>query len=144
MLTSIQWTSAWPARRTASAGSASPPRTASARSAIAPAKRWTRRRTMIPSPIATPAPDSAAGTTCRATSARRERAGPPHNQGVGGRADEVAEHGAGLDRSELLRVSHEDKPCFAADGLEQARSQRERHHRGLVDDDDVVRQLVVA
>ena len=57
-----------------------------------------------------------------------------HQQRVGGRADEVAEHGAGLDRGELLRVADEDQPRVAADRLEQPRHQRERHHRRLVDD----------
>ena len=65
-------------------------------------------------------------------------------QRVGGGADEVAEHGAGLDGGELLRVADEDQPRVAAHRLQQARRHRERHHRGLVDDDDVVRQLVAA
>ena len=65
--------------------------------------------------------------------------GLAHQQPVGRRSDEVAKHGACLDRGELPWVADEDQPRVAADRLEQARRQRERHHRRLVDDDDVVR-----
>ena len=67
-----------------------------------------------------------------------------HAWRVGGRPDDVAEHGAGLDRGELARVADEDQPRLAPDGLGEAGHQRERHHRGLVDDHDVVGQSVAA
>ena len=51
-----------------------------------------------------------------------------HVQRVGGWADEVAEHGAGLDRGELSWVADENQPCVVADRLEQAGRHRERHH----------------
>ena len=44
--------------------------------------------------------------------------GLAHQQRVGGGADDVAEHGAGLDRRELLRVADEDQARVAADRLE--------------------------
>src|SRR5437879_4157160 len=51
----IQVTSSWPAERAATVPSASPRRTASATAAIPPPKRWTRRSTTMPSPMAVPA-----------------------------------------------------------------------------------------
>ena len=60
------------------------------------------------------------------------------------RADDVAEHGAGLDRGELTRVADEDQPGLAPDGLGQPSHQGERHHRRLIDDHDVERQPVAA
>ena len=44
--------------------------------------------------------------------------GLAHQQRVGSGADDVAEHGAGLDRRELLRVADEDHARVAADRLE--------------------------
>jgi hypothetical protein len=61
-----------------------------------------------------------------------------------GRADDVAEHGAGLDRRQLPGVADQHEPCLRPDGLDQPRHLRERHHRGLVDDHDVVREPVAA
>ena len=65
--------------------------------------------------------------------------GLAHQQPVGGRSDEISKHGACLDRRELPWIADEDQPRVATDRLEQASHQRERHHRRLVDDDDVVR-----
>ena len=59
-------------------------------------------------------------------------------------ADDVAEHGARLDRRQLARIADQDQPRGAAQGLDQARHQRQRHHRGLIDDHDVVREALVA
>ena len=43
----------------------------------------------------------------------RARAAAPHAQPVGGRADDVAEHRAGLDRGELLGVADQHQPGVA-------------------------------
>ena len=58
---------------------------------------------------------------------------------VGSATDDVAEHGAGLDRGELVGVADEDQPGVGPDGVDELGHERERHHRGLVDHDDVVR-----
>ena len=44
------------------------------------------------------------------------------------RADDVAEHGAGLDRGELAGVADEDEAGVGADGLDEAGHQRQRDH----------------
>ena len=66
---------------------------------------------------------------------------------VGARAeplDQVGEHRAGLDGGELVGVADQHQPGLRAHRLEQPGHHRQRHHRGLVDDDHVVRQPVVA
>ena len=63
---------------------------------------------------------------------------------VVGRADDVPEHGAGLDRRQLPGVADEDQARLRAHRLEQPGHLRERDHRGLVDDHDVVGQPVAA
>ena len=73
---------------------------------------------------------------------RARRLAPGHRGGCG--TDDVAEHGTGLDRRELAGVADEDEAGVGADGLDEARHQRQRDHRGLVDDHDVVRQAVCA
>ena len=45
---------------------------------------------------------------------------------------------------ELSGVADEHQPRVGADRLEQSRHQRQRHHRGLVDDHDVVGQAIAA
>ncbi len=57
--------------------------------------------------------------------------------------DDVAEYRPRLHRGQLLMVSHEHQAGVAADGLEQAGHQRQRHHGRLVDHDDVMGKLVV-
>ena len=64
--------------------------------------------------------------------------------GVGTGINDVAEDDAGLDRRELSGVADQDQPRLGAHRLDQSRHQRQRHHRGLVDDHDVVRQAVAA
>ncbi len=44
------------------------------------------------------------------------------------RADDVAEHGAGLDRGELAGVADEDEAGVGADGFDEAGHQRQRDH----------------
>ena len=126
------------------AASASPAWMASASRSIPPPKRWTVPSTTMPSPTAT----SDAGADALDRRARRLLHGSPHARAHartrGGRADDVAEHGARLDRGELARVADEDQPRLAADGLGQPGHQRERDHRRLVDDHDVVGQAVPA
>ncbi len=63
---------------------------------------------------------------------------------LGGRADDVGEHDAGLDRGELSRIANEDQAGVASHGLDEPCHQRQRDHRGLVDDHHVVREAVVA
>ena len=126
------------------AASASPAWMASASRSIPPPKRWTVRSTTMPSPTGT----SAGGARALDGRARRLLDRGPHRRAharaVRGRADDVAEHRAGLDRRELARVADEDQPRLAADGLGEAGHQRERDHRGLVDDHDVVRESIAA
>ena len=101
------------ARRRAapSAASASPSRSASASSPISRAE---------------------AVRSCAARRpARRARASKPR--------DQVGEHRAGLDRGELVGVADQDQPGVGPHRLEQPGHHRQRDHRGLVDDDDVVR-----
>ena len=73
----------------------------------------------------------------------RARAASRRRLGTAGGAGEVAEHRAGLDRRELVRVADQHQPGVRAHRLEQPGHQRQRHHRRLVDDDHVVGQPVV-
>ena len=57
---------------------------------------------------------------------------------------DVAEHRPGLDRRQLAGIADEHQPCLRPHRLDQPRHQRERDHRRLVDDHDVVRQPVAA
>ncbi len=61
-----------------------------------------------------------------------------------GRPDDVAEHGPRLDRRELAGVADQDQTRLRANGLDQPGHHRQRDHRRLVDDHDVVRQSVRA
>ena len=58
--------------------------------------------------------------------------------------DDVAEDGARLDRGQLPGVADQHEPGLRPHRLHQPRHERERDHRGLVDDDDVVGQAVAA
>ena len=89
-------------------------------------------------------PPSLRGTGCPQTAAELLPGRRAHAEPARGRADDVAEHGAGLDRGQLLGVADEDQAGVGADRLEQPGHQRERHHGGLVDHDDVVGQPVEA
>ena len=64
----------------------------------------------------------------------------PHaRRDVAGRTgDDVAEHRSGLDAGELVGVTDEHDRGVGADRGEQMRHERQRDHRHLVDDDDVV------
>ena len=73
----------------------------------------------------------------------RRRADDPAASPVAG-PDDVAEHRAGLDRRELAGIADQDEPGVGPHRLDQPGHQRQRHHRGLVDDHDVVRQPVAA
>jgi hypothetical protein len=61
-----------------------------------------------------------------------------------GGPDDVAEHGAGLDGGQLAGVADEHEAGVGPDRLDEARHERQRDHRRLVDDDDVVREPVGA
>ena len=50
------------------------------------------------------------------------------------RGDEVAEHGAGTHRGELVAVADEHEPAVRGEGREQAVEELDVDHRGLVDD----------
>ena len=79
-------------------------------------------------------PGPAAPTSAsRAASRAVGRPGSPHD---------VGQHGAGLDRGQLVRVADQHQPRGRPDRLDQPGHQGERHHRHLVDHHDVVRQLV--
>ncbi len=64
-----------------------------------------------------------------------------HDEPVAHRADQIAEHGAGLDRRQLLGVPDQDQPGLGPHRGEQPGHQRERDHRGLVDHHHVVGQV---
>ena len=53
--------------------------------------------------------------------------------------DQVGEHRTRLDRGELVGVADQHQPGVGAHRLEQPGHHRQRHHRGLVDHDHVVR-----
>ena len=67
-----------------------------------------------------------------------------HDDALSPGPHDVPEHRAGLDRGQLARVADQHEPRLGPHGLDQPRHQRERDHRGLVDDHDVVRQPVAA
>ena len=106
-----------PRRRSSrsSARSASPSRTASARSLISRPNRW----------------DSRSDETVIALA-------------PGQAVDEVGEHRARLDRRELVGVADEHQPAVGPHRLHQPGHHRQRDHRGLVDHDHVVGQPVAA
>ena len=114
---------------------------------MAPPKRRPRlsRTTPLREPLDAPAASSAASVRVVGggqVGARRSRASAgsgarPHRPG-----HEVGEHRAGVDRGELVGVADQHQPGVRADRLEQPRHHRQRHHRGLVDDHDVVGQPV--
>ena len=56
--------------------------------------------------------------------------------------DDVAEHGTGFDRGELLGVSNDDQARVGTRRLEQPGHHGERNHRWFIDNDDVVAQRV--
>ena len=58
--------------------------------------------------------------------------------------DQVGQHGAGVDRAELVGVADEHQPRLGPHRLEQAGHHRQRHHRRLVDHDQVVGEAVAA
>ena len=76
---------------------------------------------------------------CVVSSAATGRVGRPLEPG-----DEVGQHGARLHGGELVGVTDQHQPGVGPHRLEQPRHHRQRHHRGLVDHDDVVGQPVGA
>ena len=98
----------------------------------------------MPSPTATSADGAGPSTAVAGGLLDGGASGRAHARALRGRADDVAEHRAGLDRGELARVADEDQPRLAPDRLGQPGHQRERDHRGLVDDHDVVGEAVAA
>ena len=57
--------------------------------------------------------------------------------------DQVGQHGPGLDRGQLIRVTDQQQAGIGTNGLQQSRHHGQRHHGRLVDDDHVVRQTVL-
>ena len=109
--------------------SASPDSMALASRPTPPAKRCTVRSTTMPAPMP------------GAWVVRSATLGPIVVAAV---AHDVAEHGAGLDRGQLLRIAHQHQAGGRTDGLDEPRHHRQRHHRRLVDDHDLVGELVAA
>ena len=126
------------------AASASPAWMASASRSIPPPKRWTVPSTTMPSPTATSDAGATPSTGEPVASSTAARTLGLMRGPVAAGPDDVAEHGARLDRGELARVADEDEPRLAPDGFGQPRHQRERDHRRLVDDHDVVGEPVAA
>ena len=60
----------------------------------------------------------------------------------GRRTDDVAQDGSDLDRGELVRVADEHELGVVADRLDEPHHQRKRHHRGLIDDHQVMGEAV--
>ena len=124
---------------TATAASASPSRTAEARSAMSPPNRQVLRSSTTdrrpPRPRAR-----------RRARRRPTQAGPPRGSAVAGGqpGDQVREHGTGLDGRELVGVTDQEQPGVGPDRLQEPGHHRQRHHRRLVDHDEVERQPVVA
>ena len=79
----------------------------------------------------------------RAEAVRGDQPGDPHVVARAQPVDEVGQHGPGLNRRQLVGVAHQQQPAVGPYGFEQPGHQRQRHHRGLVDDDHVVRQPVL-
>ena len=98
----------------------------------------------MPSPALTPAGACAACMERPVAALERAAGGRAHPRSRRRRPDDVAEHGAGLDRGQLAGIADEHEPRVGPHRLDEARHQRQRHHRGLVDDDDVVREAVGA
>ena len=126
------------------AASASPAWMASASRSIPPPKRWTVPSTTMPSPTATSDAGATPSTGEPVASSTAARTLGLMRGTHGGRADDVSQNRARLDRGELARVADEDQSRLAPDGFGQPRHQRQRHHRRLVDDHDVVGQPVPA
>ena len=104
-----------------------------------PPKRWTRSSTTIPSPNAAPA------------AVRRRRSVPVARSSGPGPAPIMSRPRRGRRCRRARRrprptraagVADQDQPGVGPDRLDQPRHQRQRHHRGLVDDHDVVGQAV--
>ena len=98
----------------------------------------------MPSPIVTPVGGSfaamlLAGRCCEARARRLA-----DEQLVGCGPDDVAEYSARLDRCELPRVTDENEPSVRSEGLDEFCHERERHHRGLVDDHHIVWQALAS
>ena len=111
---------------------------------MSPPKRWTRSSTTIAVADGDAGRRVLGGDRLARSRRRAPRARAPACAARRGGTDDVAEHGAGLDRRELARVADEDQARVRAHRLDQPGHQRQRHHRGLVDDHDVVRQPVAA
>ncbi len=67
-----------------------------------------------------------------------------HRRAGGRGTHDVAQHRARLDRRELGGVADQHEPRVGAHGVEQPGHHRDRHHRGLVDDHDVVGEPAAA
>ena len=92
----------------------------------------------MPSPTAAPgggsAPDTGRPGGCR----RARRAAGRMRRPWLRRPHDVAEHGARLDRCRCPGSPTEHEAALRPDGLDEPRHERERDHRGLVNDHDVV------
>jgi hypothetical protein len=65
----------------------------------------------------------------------------PSQAGVGGagRSRNIGKHRPGLDRRQLIGVADQHQACARAYGIEQPRHHRERDHRHLIHDHDIMR-----
>ena len=72
--------------------------------------------------------------------AKRRAHARPELRCLSGGADDVPQHRADPDRGELVRVADQHQVRVITYCLNQAHHQRERHHRGLIHDHEVVRQ----
>ncbi len=125
--------------------SSSPARTAAASAARCPPKRWLARRTTMPSPMPTPGgPRRTAGRAPGRLSPVRRRL-----------SSSTAGHGRPVRPCRRARRRPPPRPAArgrppgsagrpARTASVSAGHQRQGHHRGLVDDEDVMGQVVVA
>ena len=69
---------------------------------------------------------------------------PPRDGDHPRHVHQIGEHCAGLHRCQLIRIADQQQAGLRAHRLQQPGHHGQRHHRGLVDDDDIVRQPVPA
>ena len=63
--------------------------------------------------------------------------------GSGG-LDQIGQNRSGRHRYQLIRITEQDQRCVVGQRVETGAHQRQIHHRGLVDDHDLMRQALIA